>query len=177
MHVKSEQNRNKVLLILRHAKSSWKNRKLNDHDRPLNKRGKKESVKIGDYLKNVDLMPDTIITSSALRAIETTTLLCRQSGYNGIVEVNFSFHEGNTASYLQAISTSNEDKSRLLIVGHNPTLEQLINILTNKSVRLPTCTLVQIKLNVPSWDNVIHSSGSKSEIVNIWRPKKVDQES
>ncbi|MDR4489826.1 MAG: histidine phosphatase family protein [Candidatus Nitrosocosmicus sp.] len=174
MHVNREQSRNKVLLILRHAKSSWKNKKLNDHDRPLNKRGRKESVKMGEYLKNMDLIPDTIITSSALRAIETTTLLCRQSGYNGIVEVNFSFHEGNTTSYIQAITTSHEDKDRILIVGHNPTLEQLLNQLTNKTVRLPTCTLVQIKLNVSSWNRVIHHSGSKPEIVDIWRPKKVE---
>lgn len=176
MHVNREQNRNKVLLILRHAKSSWKNKKLNDHDRPLNKRGRKEAIKMGEYLKNMDLMPDTIITSSALRAIETTTLLCRQGGYNGIVEVNFSFLEGNTTSYLQSISTSHEDKDRLLIVGHNPALEQLITTLTNKTVRLPTCTLVQIKLNVASWNTMLHNSGSKPEIVTIWRPKKVDQE-
>lgn len=176
MHVNREQSRNKVLLILRHAKSSWKNKKVNDHDRPLNKRGRKEAVKMGEYLKNMNLMPDTIITSSALRAIETTTLLCRQSGYNGLVEVNFSFHEGNTTSYLQSISTSHEDKDMLLIVGHNPTLEQLISLLTNKTVRLPTCTLVQIKLNIANWNKVIHHSGSKPEIVNIWRPKKVEQE-
>lgn len=176
MHVNSEQSRNKILLILRHAKSGWKNKKVDDHDRPLNKRGKKEAVKMGEHLKNMNLMPDTIITSSALRAIETTTLLCRQSGYNGLVEVNFSFYEGNTTTYIQSISNSREDKDRLLIVGHNPTLEQLISLLTNKTVRLPTCTLVQIKLNVPNWNKIIHHSGSKPEIVNIWRPKKVEQE-
>ena len=176
MHVNSEQSRNKVLLILRHAKSSWKNKKVIDHDRPLNKRGRKEAIKMGEYLKNIDLMPDTIITSSALRAIETTTLVCRKSGYNGLVEVNFSFHEGNTTSYIQAISNSHEDKDRLLIVGHNPTLEELISMLTNKTVRLPTCTLVQIKLNVTSWNNVIHHSKLKPEVAHIWRRKKVKEE-
>ena len=101
MHVKEDQEENKVLLILRHAKSSWKNKKLNDHDRPLNKRGRKEAIKMGEYLREMDLVPDAIITSSALPAIETTTLVCRQSSYNGVVEVNFSFHAGNTLSYIQ----------------------------------------------------------------------------
>lgn len=172
MHVNREQNSNKVLLILRHAKSSWKNKKLNDLNRPLNKRGRNEAVKMGEYLKSMDLMPDMIITSSALRARETATLLCRQSGYDGIVEVNFSLHEGDTTSYIQAITTSHEDKNKLLIVGHNPTLEQLLSLLTNKTVSLPTCTLVQIKLNVARWNIVIYHYGSKPEIVNIWRPKK-----
>ncbi|HET6588762.1 MAG TPA: histidine phosphatase family protein [Candidatus Nitrosocosmicus sp.] len=176
MHVNREQNSNKVLLILRHAKSSWKNKKLNDLNRPLNKRGRNEAVKMGEYLKSMDLMPDMIITSSALRARETATLLCRQSGYDGMVEVNFSLHEGDTTSYIQAITTSHEDKNKLLIVGHNPTLEQLLSLLTNKTVSLPTCTLVQIKLNVASWNKVIYHSGSKPEIVNIWRPKKIEKE-
>lgn len=172
MPVKGEKEKNKVLLILRHAKSSWKNNKLHDHDRPLNKRGRKEAIKMGQYLSEMDLVPDAIITSSALRSIETTTLLCRQSSYNGVVEVNFSFHGGNSLSYLQAISTSHDDKNRLLIVGHNPILEELVGILTNMVVRLPTCTLIQIRLNIANWNTVSIHSEFKPEIVDIWRPKK-----
>ena len=174
MHVKGDQEENKVLLILRHAKSSWKNKNLNDHDRPLNKRGRKEAIKMGEYLRAMDLVPDAIITSSALRAIETTILVCSQSSYNGVVEVNFSFHGGNTLSYIQAISTSNEDKNRLLIVGHNPTLEESVSKLTNKVVRLPTCTLIQIRLNIVNWNAISLHSEFKPEIVEIWRPKKIE---
>ena len=76
----------------------------------------------------------------------------------------------------KSISTSNEDKNRLLIVGHNPTLEELVSKLTNKVVRLPTCTLIQIRLNIVNWNTVSLHSEFKPEIVEIWRPKKIELE-
>jgi phosphohistidine phosphatase len=81
---------NKILLILRHAKSSWKNKKLEDYDRPLNKRGKSEAIKMGKYLKEMAILPNLIITSSALRAIETTKYVCKHAGYENLIEVDSS---------------------------------------------------------------------------------------
>lgn len=174
MHAKGGKQVSKVLLILRHAKSSWKNKKLNDHDRPLNKRGRNEAVKMGGYLKKINVIPDAIVTSSALRAIETTTLVCRNCDYDKLVEVNFAFHKGGTDSYVQAISTAPEDKKILMIVGHNPDVEDLASVITNRTIRIPTCTLVQIDLLVENWKSITLHSSFKSEIVNVWRPKKIE---
>jgi phosphohistidine phosphatase len=174
MHVKGDNQVSKVLLILRHAKSSWKNKKLNDHDRPLNKRGRNEAVKMGLYLKKINLIPNTIVTSSALRAIETTTLVCRNCDYDKLVEVNFAFHKGGADSYIQAISTAPEDKRILLIVGHNPDVEDLVGVITNRNIRIPTCTLIQINLSIANWKNITLHDSYKSEIVNVWRPKKIE---
>src|SRR5688500_15130275 len=102
MHVNGDENIHKDLLILRHAKSSWKDKKVDDHDRPLNNRGRREAIKMGEYLKKTNAFPDTIITSSALRAIETTKYLCKYSGYNNLVEVNFSLHRGGIDAYIDA---------------------------------------------------------------------------
>ncbi|HKU82633.1 MAG TPA: histidine phosphatase family protein, partial [Candidatus Nitrosocosmicus sp.] len=112
MRVNEDENTYKVLLILRHAKSSWKDKKVDDHDRPLNNRGKREAIKMGEHLKKTNTLPDTIITSSALRAIETTKYLCRHSGYNNLVEVNFSLHRGSIDAYTKAISTVSNDKQK-----------------------------------------------------------------
>jgi phosphohistidine phosphatase len=58
----------KTLLILRHAKSSWKDLELQDHDRPLNKRGKQDALRMGKLLRREDLIPDLIVSSTAVRA-------------------------------------------------------------------------------------------------------------
>ena len=174
MPVNGDENIHKVLLILRHAKSSWKDKKADDHDRPLNNRGRREAIKMGEHLKKMNIYPDTIITSSALRAIETTKYLCRYSGYNNLVEVNFSLHRGGIDAYINALATVSNDKQKLLIVGHNPDLEELAGILINGKIRIPTCTLVQLKLSIENWKSIDLHCNFKSELVDIWRPKKIE---
>lgn len=168
-----ENNKNyKILLILRHAKSSWKNKKLNDHDRPLNKRGRREAVKMGKYLKKINMIPNTVVTSSALRAIQTTALVCRHSEYKGLVKVNSGFHLGGMDSYLHSIAETASNTTRLLIIGHNPGLEELVRFLTCRSLKIHTCTLVQLNLEIVNWKNIAFQQVVRSEIMNIWRPKK-----
>jgi phosphohistidine phosphatase len=172
MRVNDDENIHKVLLILRHAKSSWKDKKVDDHDRPLNNRGRREAIKMGEHLKKMNVSPDTIITSSALRAIETTKYLCRYSGYNNLVEVNFSLHRGGIDDYINALSTIPNEKQIILIVGHNPDLEELAGILINRKIRIPTCTLVQLKLSTENWKSIDLHCNFRSELVDMWRPKK-----
>ena len=174
MHVKMDERVYKVLLILRHAKSSWKNKKLDDHDRPLNKRGKREAVEMGGYLKKINMIPDAIVTSSALRAIETTTLVCRNCNYDKLVEVNFAFHKGGIDAYIHAISTTPNDKNALLIVGHNPDLEDLIRVIANRNMKIPTCTLIKINMYIKNWKSTSLYDSFKSEIVNVWSPKRIE---
>ena len=162
---------NKILLILRHAKSSWKNKKLEDYDRPLNKRGKSEAIKMGKYLKEMAILPNLIITSSALRAIETTKYVCKHAGYENLIEVDSSLYGSDIYNYISAISTAFKTKDRVLIIGHNPALEELVSLITNKIMILPTCTLVQINLILKNRDIFSLHDIAMSEIVNIWRPK------
>ena len=68
----------KHLLLLRHAKSCWKDLNLTDHDRPLNKRGNKSAPKMGEKLKNKDIRPELIITSTAIRALSTAEFLAQK---------------------------------------------------------------------------------------------------
>ncbi|MDN5868725.1 MAG: histidine phosphatase family protein [Candidatus Nitrosocosmicus sp.] len=162
---------NKILLILRHAKSSWKNKKLDDHGRPLNKRGRSEAIKMGKYLNKMSILPNLIITSSALRAIETTKYVCKHARYENLVEVNSSLYGSNMDNYISVISTAFKTEEKLLIVGHNPVLEELVSFIANKIITLPTCTLVQINLIFENRDSISLYDIFRSEIVNVWQPK------
>ena len=80
----------KTLLILRHAKSSWKEQDLPDHDRPLNKRGKNDAPRMGKLLKDEDLIPDLIMSSTAVRAKKTAELVAKACKYKGKIVLNHS---------------------------------------------------------------------------------------
>jgi len=80
----------KSVLILRHAKSSWKHPKLADHDRPLNRRGKRDAPLMGRLLNKEDLVPEIIISSTATRARSKAEAVAKSSGYKGEIILNKS---------------------------------------------------------------------------------------
>src|SRR3990172_12140295 len=77
----------KTLMLLRHAKSSWKDAEVPDHDRPLNKRGKKTAPQMGRLLSTEGLVPDLILSSTAVRARETAKAVAKDSSYKGPTEL------------------------------------------------------------------------------------------
>ena len=82
----------KTLLILRHAKSSWKEQDLQDHDRLLNKRGKNDAPRMGKLLKDENLIPDLIMSSTAVRAKKTAELVAKACKYKGKIVLNHSLY-------------------------------------------------------------------------------------
>ena len=114
----------KTLLLLRHAKSSWKQPEVHDHDRPLNKRGKKEAPKVGRYLKENDLVPDMILSSTARRAQDTARAVAEECGFEKPVDLHQDLYLSDTACYLDILRClPDDDAKRVLVVGHNPDLE------------------------------------------------------
>jgi phosphohistidine phosphatase len=164
-------NGNKVLLILRHAKSSWKEPDLQDHDRPLNKRGKRDAPRMGKLLKKQDLVPDLVISSTAKRAKDTAKAVGESSKYKGRVELNPSLYGADFDAYLTALRLVPDDFNKVLIVGHNPALDELVAALTGKMEHMPTCALAEVDLKITSWRNL----GNKIEgqLINIWRPREL----
>jgi bisphosphoglycerate-dependent phosphoglycerate mutase len=93
----------KSVLILRHAKSSWTHPELNDHDRPLNKRGKRDAPLIGELLKNEHLIPEFIISSNAKRADSTAKIVAKAAGYKGEIALNQSLYAAKPAAYIDVL--------------------------------------------------------------------------
>jgi phosphohistidine phosphatase len=112
-------NGNKILLILRHAKSSWKEPNLQDHDRPLNKRGKRDAPRMGELLKELDLLPDLIISSTAKRAKDTAKAVVKSSEYKGRIELYPSLYGADFDAYLIVLRLVPDDFNKVLMIGHN----------------------------------------------------------
>jgi phosphohistidine phosphatase len=161
----------KILLILRHAKSSWKRTELPDFDRPLNKRGKSDAPRMGELLRQMDLLPDLILSSSAQRARQTTQAVVDASGYGGEVRWLDSLYAAPPESYLEALRGLDDSLQRVMVVGHNPGLEELLEELTGASETLPTAALVQVMLPIQSWSEL--DEDVSGELVQIWQPRQL----
>lgn len=162
----------KTLLILRHAKSSWSNSSLSDHDRPLKKRGKRDAPRMGRLLRDQELLPDLVISSSARRALDTAESAVAASGCDGQVEVTRAFYHADSEAYLDRLRQLPEGIDRVLIVGHNPGMEELLLQLTGARERMPTAALAQVNLPIEEWGDIsLDSSGS---LENLWLPRDLD---
>jgi phosphohistidine phosphatase len=158
----------KTLLLLRHAKSSWKDQALHDHDRPLNKRGKKDAPRVGVYIKEKDLVPDLIISSTARRTRDTAQAVAEESGFPGDVELYQDLYLSDTACYLDILSSLPDTSNRVLVVGHNPDLEELLTLLTDVSQHMATATLAQVDLPISSWGELNEATDGRLQF--IWSP-------
>jgi len=159
----------KSVLLLRHAKSSWKHPDLNDQDRPLNKRGKRDALIMGRLLKRKDLVPDIIISSTAIRARSTAEAVAKAYGYKGEIILNKSLYAAGPEAYLGLMRDLSDKYVRVLIVGHNPGLEELVEMLTGEIHLIPTCSLAHVKFRVGKWSDI--DNKIKGQVADIWRPR------
>jgi phosphohistidine phosphatase len=159
----------KRLLILRHAKSSWHDERLSDHDRPLNERGLLDAPRVGLELAESKRVPDLILCSTAARAVETSRKLAEACGYTGEIELHREMYLAPPETYRRLIAELPESVKRPLLVGHNPGLEQLVAELTGKEVSFPTAGLVEVGWKLASWDAC--SQSPRGTQLARWSPK------
>jgi phosphohistidine phosphatase len=140
----------KTLLVLRHAKSSWKDDSLADHDRPLNKRGKRDASRMGKLVKDEDLVPGLILSSTALRAQSTVELFVEACGFEDEIQLSRVLYAAGPEAYIDALNQVSGGYDRVMVVGHNPGLEELVEALTGEAESMPTAALARIDL--PTFD-------------------------
>jgi phosphohistidine phosphatase len=150
----------KTILLLRHAKSDWDNPGLSDFDRPLAKRGLKDAPRMGEVLALFDCVPDEILSSPALRAKQTTEMIVEACGYKKSIQWADSFYGGTSEDLMAALQRLPHRVERVMLVGHNPTMEETVATLLSASldewrdewsIRIPTTGLVCLDADITDW--------------------------
>jgi phosphohistidine phosphatase len=163
----------KTLLLLRHAKSSWANPALDDHQRPLNARGCRDAPRMGDLVRVRRLSPDVIISSDAVRARLTAEAVAETAGCAAKILLDPRLYHAGPDSIIAVLQTVPDARAEtVMIVGHNPGLEGLIARLTGEHPDLPTAALAQIVLPIVRWRDLEVSTGGT--LLALWRPKDLD---
>lgn len=154
---------------MRHAKSSWKDDQLNDHQRPLKKRGIKDAKNMGKYLKSKDHVPGRIVCSTAERAVQTADVLSKACKYSKEIFYMDKLYMAETGDFFEIIKDLPDDIHSVMLIGHNPGMEAFLQILTRKVESLPTASIAYLKIPVKSWSEL--NDDLECEIKKLWRPK------
>jgi phosphohistidine phosphatase len=146
----------KNLILVRHAKSSWKDETLKDIDRPLNKRGKRDAPFMGKLSKKLGIKPQLMITSPAERTYSTAKIFADELNYDiDKIEVNKNLYLADSDEMIDVIKNLNENYSVVLLFGHNPGLTDLSNVLTDEEIEnIPTCGVVSLTLQADKWNEI-----------------------
>ena len=155
----------KTLFLLRHAKSVPGTGNLRDIDRSLNDHGRGQAERVGKYLKQQNIVPDLVLSSTALRARETTELVLTAADCGVEVRYDPRIYDASRQQLLEVISEIGEDKSVVLLVGHNPGFEELLNHLTDRFAPMATATLAKIYLTASEWAKVTEHGGELGWLV------------
>ncbi len=147
----------KKILIMRHAKSSWDYTDLRDFDRPLNKRGNRDAPRMGRYLKELDVVPDQIVSSTAKRAKNTIQLVSEEMGFDeeSIHWDEDLYFKGGKA-YIDAIRRMNEKSKIVLAIGHYPMVDEVVAFLTGKmsAKHFATATVACLETEAKQWKEI-----------------------
>jgi phosphohistidine phosphatase len=149
----------KTLYIVRHAKSSWDNYDLSDHDRPLLPIGIKKTNKIAKYFFRKNISPELFISSTAVRAFETAVIIANGVGYDpdAIVKSKNLYHAGVDEIYGELFALDNSINS-VIMFGHNPTLTYFVNnFVTPEIDNFPTSGAFCVEFKSNSWESIVNA--------------------
>jgi len=161
----------RTLLVMRHGKSRWDEEQADDLHRSLAKRGKRDSLRMGEEIEALELVPDVILSSPAERARSTVRRVVRGSGYAGQVVYDPDLYYEGVEGCLGRLSSLPDQVRVAMIVGHNPTLEELVDHLTDRMVRLPTAALAHVDLPLDSWANL--GDGAQGTLQQLILPREL----
>jgi phosphohistidine phosphatase len=162
----------KRLFLVRHAKSSWDNPSLDDIDRPLNNRGKRNAPEMGIRLRKQGIIPDLLISSPAKRALTTAKRIAEEIGYpKKEIQIDDRLYHGSSNSMLSIIHSQKDKINSLMLFGHNPGFTDFANSLCGINIyNIPTAGIVAVDFGIDNWSEVDYKSG---ELVFFDYPKKI----
>ena len=156
----------KLLLLLRHAQADRASPDLSDHDRPLDERGRRDATAVGRLLLREGLVPDRILSSTALRACATAQRAAESSCYEGEIRTSSRLYLADCLGLLGPLRELDSACDSALIVAHNPGVAELLQLLTGENRPVPTAALARLHLPVESWKQL--QPTLRGQLVDFW---------
>jgi phosphohistidine phosphatase len=157
------------IYLLRHAKSSWDEPGIPDHDRPLAPRGKRAAKAMAKHLREHDVRPDVVLCSTAKRARKT---LKRIEPVLGKPDVHYEreLYAASAATLLARLRDIPKSVDSVMVIGHNPGLEDLVLVLTEQPTTFPTGALATLAFTGREWAAL---ERGMAELVDVVRPREL----
>ena len=152
----------KTVILVRHAKSSWKDPDLKDFDRPLNKRGKRDAPFMGKKLRERRVHPDLILSSPAMRARQTARMVAEAIGYpNKKILYDEAIYHSPAQPLLEMVRKQDDANDTIMLIGHNPGFNDLadMSLKDGPAEKMPTAGVYCIRFGVKRWREVREGTG------------------
>lgn len=172
-----------TLTLFRHAKSSWDDTIPRDFDRPLNKRGEKAAVTMGRWVKENGLTFDHVVASPAVRVIDTIDQFVKGTGERIDPTWDRRIYLASSATLMDVLRDQSDDYKDVMMVGHNPGMEDLVfDIVPDDGSsplrdlvweKYPTAAIARMELNIDSWADIDRKCGKLTHFI---RPRDLDAE-
>ena len=156
------------LMLMRHGKSDWDAGVPNDHARPLAPRGVLSAQRMGEVLRQMDLIPDLVISSTATRARSTAELARITGGWDTRLVLEDSLYGASVSETLSVAARLGAGHERVMLVGHQPTWSMTVHHLTGARVAMRTATIADIELPISEWTQVPNAHGT---LVALLQPR------
>lgn len=158
----------KTLIIVRHAKSSWKDETLADRDRPLNQRGIRDAPEMGRRLAAGVTLPQLVVSSPAVRALETARAICREIDYStDHIQLEEDLYAAAPHDILDVVTGFDDSVSTAMVVTHNPAITDLANLFSDEDIEnVPTCGILFVEAD--AWNEF-----SNGRLIAFDYPKNV----
>lgn len=151
----------KQLILFRHGKSDWNTETSADHDRPVAKRGIKAAKVMGRLLTLAHRAPDSVVTSSAVRARTTVELAAEAGNWTCPIRVTDDLYEATPAKVLQVMHQEPDTTHTLLFAGHEPTWSEMAaRLIGGGNIEFPTAAMACIGFEIPSWTAANFGAGT-----------------
>jgi phosphohistidine phosphatase len=158
----------KRLIVLRHAKSAWDTDAPSDHERPLNKRGRRDAVDVAERIEKLGWEPDTVFSSDSERTKETWDRMRKKFDKKTKVVFTRDFYEAALPQIRAVLSEVQEKTKTVMVLGHNPGWEEAVSELTGKEVTLTTCNAAMLSVEAKTWPEALEKRWKLEHLV---RPK------
>lgn len=162
------------LILLRHAKSAWDTGAASDHERPLNKRGRRDAPRVAAKLAELGWLPERVYGSDALRSRQTWERMedaLSPKGSSPKVKLTEKLYMADVDAIRKQLAKLDDETKVIMVIGHNPGWEEAAEKLTGKKVRLTTCNAVLLSTKADSWNDALSASDWKVE--QVVRPKEL----
>jgi phosphohistidine phosphatase len=127
---------------------------------------------MGSLLRREGLAPDLIVCSSAKRALKTAEAVAGACGFEGQVAVTRDLYHADPESYFSVLRQLGGQNDVVMVVGHNPGMEELLDSLTDEWARMPTAALAEVRIDANVWSSI--SDETKGELANLWLPRELN---
>ncbi|MHA4738428.1 SixA phosphatase family protein [Dyadobacter sp. MSC1_007] len=165
----------KTLILVRHATAEDQSFRIKDFDRDLNSKGLSESLAMGKWMVQEGVKPDLFVSSPASRAFKTAEIIARQFGVSiDAIQTQAGIYDGGPRAYLQAVNTTSESHTTLMLFGHNPDITYFAEYLSGASIgSMKKGSVAFIEFKDQKWEEI---SGKTGDLVLYKTPKQVRDE-